>query len=134
MIFVDASALVAILNAEPEADGFIAVLDTGTPKLTSEIAVFEAAAAIARERQVSPQEAEVAVRALLVEADIEMLAITTDIGGMAIEAFQKYGKGRHPSRLNMGDCFAYACAKSKGASLLYKGEDFPLTDMVAATA
>lgn len=131
MIFVDASALVAILNAEPEADDFIAVLETGTPKLTSEIAVFEATASIARERQVSPQEAEVAVRVLLAEADIEMLAITTDIGGMAIEAFQKYGKGRHPSRLNMGDCFAYACARSRGARLLYKGDDFPLTDITS---
>ena len=134
MIFVDASALVAVLNAEPEADSFIAVLETETPKLTSEIAVFEAAAAIARERQVSPQQAEAAVRALLVEAQIEMLAITTDIGGMAIEAFQMYGKGRHPARLNMGDCFAYACARSRGASLLYKGDDFPLTDMALAQA
>lgn len=132
MIFVDASALVAVLNDEPEADDFIAVLETETPKLTSEIAVFEAAAALSRERQVSPQEAEAAVRALLTEADIEMLAITTEIGGMAIEAFQTYGKGRHPARLNLGDCFAYACARSRGARLLYKGDDFPLTDMVSA--
>jgi len=113
VIFVDASALVAILNDEPEAAAFIAVLETETPKLTSEIAVFEAAAAIARERQVSPQEAESAVRALVTEADLEILAITVDIGGLAIEAFQKYGKGRHPARLNMGDCFAYACARSR---------------------
>ena len=132
MIFVDASALVAVLNDEPEAAAFIAVLETETTKLTSEIAVFEAAAAIARERQVPSQDAESAVRALVTEADIEILAITTDIGGMAIEAFQKYGKGRHPARLNMGDCFAYACARSRGARLLYKGDDFPLTDMASA--
>lgn len=48
---------------------------------------------------------------------------------LAQEAARKYGRGRHSAALNMGDCFAYACAKSLGATLLYKGDDFTKTDL-----
>jgi ribonuclease VapC len=47
----------------------------------------------------------------------------------AIMAAHRYGRGRHPARLNMGDCFAYACAKTNAARLLYKGDDFSKTDL-----
>ena len=50
---------------------------------------------------------------------------------LALEAHARFGRGRHPARLNMGDCFAYACARSRGVPLLYKGEDFALTDIEA---
>ena len=50
----------------------------------------------------------------------------------ALEAHARFGKGVHPAKLNMGDCFAYACARVHGAPLLYKGEDFALTDIEAA--
>ena len=50
----------------------------------------------------------------------------------AIRAFERFGRGRHPARLNMGDCFAYACAEDLGLPLLFKGEDFPLTDIGVA--
>ena len=48
---------------------------------------------------------------------------------MALDAFQRFGKGHHPASLNMGDCFAYACAKTNSARLLYKGNDFANTDL-----
>ena len=48
---------------------------------------------------------------------------------LAIDAHARYGKGRHRAALNMGDCFAYACAKANDAKLLYKGEDFSKTDL-----
>jgi ribonuclease VapC len=48
---------------------------------------------------------------------------------LAIEAHSRYGKGRHPAALNLGDCFAYACAKANGARLLYVGDDFAKTDL-----
>ena len=51
------------------------------------------------------------------------------VAEMAAEAYVQYGKGRHPAALNMGDCFAYACAKANGARLLYRGEDFAKTDL-----
>lgn len=47
----------------------------------------------------------------------------------AIDAYARYGKGRHPAALNMGDCHAYACAKAHGARLLFKGDDFSRTDI-----
>jgi ribonuclease VapC len=48
---------------------------------------------------------------------------------IALDAYQIYGKGRHKAQLNMGDCFAYACAKTNNARLLYKGDDFSKTDL-----
>jgi ribonuclease VapC len=48
---------------------------------------------------------------------------------IAIRAFSQFGKGRHPARLNLGDCFSYACAKEHGLRLLYKGADFAQTDL-----
>ncbi|TAJ33989.1 MAG: hypothetical protein EPO59_03255 [Bosea sp. (in: a-proteobacteria)] len=51
---------------------------------------------------------------------------------LAFEAYARYGKGRHPARLNMGDCAAYALAKAQGWPLLYKGADFSETDIERA--
>jgi len=51
---------------------------------------------------------------------------------IAINAFDRYGKSRHPAALNFGDCFAYACARHAGVPLLYKGDDFPQTDIETA--
>jgi ribonuclease VapC len=51
---------------------------------------------------------------------------------LAREAFKRYGKGRHPAKLNFGDCMAYALAKETGEELLFKGDDFSLTDITAA--
>jgi len=132
MIFVDASAIVAILNDEPESAGFLAVLETDDHKLTSPIALFEAAAAITRERQISPSEAAEAVRSILTEAEVTIEPITEQIGIRAIEAFEKFGKGRYPARLNLGDCFAYAFARVYDAKLLFKGDDFIHTDIASA--
>jgi ribonuclease VapC len=50
---------------------------------------------------------------------------------VAVEAFRRFGRGRHPARLNIGDCFAYALAKTTGEPLLFKGADFGRTDVVA---
>jgi ribonuclease VapC len=132
MIFVDASAIVAILNEEPESARFIAILDTDDHKTTSPIALFEAAAAITRERQISPSEAACAVQAFLAEAEVTVEPITERISIVAIEAFDRFGKGRHRARLNLGDCFAYACARAHNAELLFKGDDFAHTDMSSA--
>ena len=134
MIFVDASAIVAILNQEPEAAEFIHILESEDDKITSPIAVFEAAAAVTRERRISPTEAAAVVRMLLMEASVMVAPINEQIGAVAVEAFEQFGKGRHPARLNMGDCFAYAGAKAHGARLLFKGDDFGRTDAVAASA
>jgi uncharacterized protein with PIN domain len=60
---------------------------------------------------------------------VEIIPITPDIGRGAIRAFERFGRGQHPARLNMGDCFAYACARSLDVPLLFKGDDFSQTDI-----
>lgn len=63
---------------------------------------------------------------------IEVVGVPPEAGAVAVQAFDTYGKGRHPAALNFGDCFAYACARHHGLPLMFKGSDFPLTDIEAA--
>lgn len=67
------------------------------------------------------------------EFDIRLVDIGAAEADAAIDAHQRFGKGRHVARLNMGDCFAYACAKLHADLILFKGEDFIHTDLKDAT-
>ena len=129
-LFVDASAIVAMLAHEPEARELARALDNATELLWSPIVRWEAAAALMRIRSVAPW----AARANILDFGREWAFTLVPIGeredDIAFEAFRVYGKGSgHPARLNMGDCFAYACAKTNDARLLYKGDDFSATDL-----
>jgi ribonuclease VapC len=132
-MFVDASAIVAILTREPEADALTDILDQARSATTSPIAVFEAALGICRKRHASVEEAEQDVGEFLEMAGVRMVAITDKEAHTALAAFSRYGKGRgHPAQLNLGDCFAYAMAKNAQITLLFKGEDFDKTDIQPA--
>lgn len=134
-MFVDASAIVAILTREPDADALADALEAARLPITSPIAVFEAVLGICRKHHASVAEARVDVQEFLAAADIRTVSITDKEAETALEAFARYGKGRgHPAQLNMGDCFAYATAKNHRASLLFKGEDFNKTDIRPAIA
>jgi ribonuclease VapC len=129
-MFVDASAIVAILTREAEADALADRLDGAAGCITSPIAVFEAALAICRKHQASVAEAQGDVREFLDIARISVVAVAPADGDAALDAFARYGKGRnHPAQLNLADCFTYAMAKSHGVPLLFKGEDFDKTDI-----
>ena len=131
MTFVDASAIVAILTREPEADALVNMLDEAQKPITSPVAVFEATLGICRKRHVSVEEAAEDIREFLDLARIELIPITRRETDTALVAFSRYGKGRgHPAQLNLGDCFAYAMAKNHRASLLFKGNDFNQTDVL----
>jgi ribonuclease VapC len=135
MTFVDASAIVAILTREPEADALANTLDEAQKPITSPVAVFEATLGICRKRHASIEEAEADVREFLELARIELIPITRREADTALVAFSRYGKGRgHPAQLNLGDCFAYAMAKNHRASLLFKGNDFNQTDILIEAA
>jgi ribonuclease VapC len=128
-MFVDASAIVAILTGEPEADTLADVLDAARLPITSAVAVFEAGLGICRKRHASLAEALNDVREFLETASIKTVSITSREADAALDAFARYGKGRgHPAQLNMGDCFAYAATKNYRASILFKGDDFTKTD------
>ena len=120
-MFVDASAIVAILSREPEADALADLLDAARAPITSPIAFFEAALGICRKRHASVEEAAEDVHEFLEVAGIELIPITAKEAETALSAFSRYGKGRgHPAQLNLGDCFAYAAAKNHRRALLFR--------------
>lgn len=96
------------------------------------MAIYEAVLAVSRVRRISVDRAENLVERLLAAAGIQNVPISAEIGRLAIEAFARFGRGKHPARLNMGDCFAYACARSLGVPMLCKGGDFAQTDIELA--
>lgn len=129
-MFVDASALVAILTSETGSDELLDRLELASDRCTSAIAVYETVLALCRKRQSHVDIVQADLSAFLKAADIHLVAIPPEAGVRAIEAFARYGKGTgHPAQLNMGDCFAYAMATIQAAPLLFKGNDFSRTDL-----
>jgi ribonuclease VapC len=70
---------------------------------------------------------------LIYRAAVEVVSFTADQAEMARRAWRRFGKGRHPAGLNLGDCFAYALSRTSGEPLLFKGSDFSQTDVLAVT-
>ena len=131
-MFIDASALTALLTDENDARELLARLQQNRKRMTSPLAAWEAAIAVARVLDLPTNEAGQAVDDYLALMGIEMIAVPPETARLALDAFERYGKGRHPARLNFGDCFAYACARHFGQPLMFKGSDFPQTDIEAA--
>jgi ribonuclease VapC len=131
-MFVDASAIVAILTREPEASDLTNRLERAVRPLTSAIAIFEATLGLRRKHHASVQEAEADITAFIKAARIEPVPVTPADASLALDAFARYGKGTgHPAQLNLGDCFSYALATSHRAPLLFKGDDFSKTDITS---
>lgn len=128
-MFVDASAMIAMLVGEPGAVQLADDLAAAGNRMTSAIAVYETVTALCRIRSYSVPEARDVVARFLSAGDIRIVPIGDAEMDIALTAFDHLGKGRHPAALNMGDCFAYAVAKSHGVALLYKGDDFSKTDL-----
>jgi ribonuclease VapC len=128
-MFLDASALTAILAPEEDGEALADRLAGVEHCLVSALAIWETTVALARIRQSPIEVAKTLVDEFLAEIGAEILPIDTAIGAIALDAFARFGKGRHPAALNMGDCFAYACAKAQGQPLLCKGDDFARTDI-----
>lgn len=139
-MFVDASVLVAIINREDGWKDFVERLQMSeSPVIVSALGQYEAVAAIARASSQATglpvdasliHEAHQTVDDLCAQIGASEIEISSAIGRLAIDAAARYGKiVRHKAALNFGDCFAYACAKSLGVPLLYKGNDFAQTDL-----
>jgi ribonuclease VapC len=84
---------------------------------------------LAAKLDITPRLAEARYELLLREAEMVEVAMPPMIGPVAVGAFLRFGKGRHPARLNFADCLAYACARGFGARLLFKGDNFSKTDV-----
>jgi ribonuclease VapC len=127
---VDTSALAAILFDEPDAEQFEAAIESDPVRLISAATLVEASLVVdKRFGEVGRNELD----ALLLEAGFEVVAFSQEQANIAREALRTYGKGSHPAALNLGDCFAYALAQTSGEPLLFKGQDFPRTDVRAVT-
>lgn len=131
-MFVDASAWTAVILREPERERFRINLADAEVILTSPIAIWETVRAVARATGDTVQDVGAAFAALRAGIGARVVEIGVVESQLALDTHARFGKGNHPAKLNMGDCFAYACAKVHGAPLLYKGEDFALTDIEAA--
>ncbi len=129
MIVVDASAVCAILLREDEAPDISTVLYESSGVLIGPIQIWEAAVAV--ELRLGPSGLQ-QVESFLGRARVDVATIDAGTTAVAFSAWRRFGKGRHPARLNLGDCFAYALAKSRNLPLLYKGRDFGLTDLKSA--
>jgi ribonuclease VapC len=131
-MFLDASAIIAIIASEDDAISIAARLAQARDVQTSAMAIWEAVVALARIGSASLDEATALVERLLGDANATIVSIDRTTGQEALRAFARYGKGRHPAALNMGDCFAYACTRQLATTLLCKGNDFPQTDIEVA--
>lgn len=132
MIYVDASAIVAMILGEPDAADLASALDDGDSAITSALAIYEASLAIARVNAIPAAVAKDEIHLTLSRMSIAVAPIDASQGDIAVSAFDRFGKGRHPAALNMGDCFAYACTIAHEARILFKGQDFSQTDLPSA--
>lgn len=142
MLFIDASVVVAILAEEPDSADLMEQLEKeGGPFFISAIVRMEATLSLTRRLAEAsgkdkPATADMFDKAcrLVDQFTVDLAARETtidgEVGSLALDAAQRFGKiVNHPARLNMGDCFAYACAKANRLRLAYKGDDFSQTDM-----
>jgi ribonuclease VapC len=133
-MIVDASAVLAILLDEPEAERFAeAIADADAPRIAAPN-WFEVAMRLETAARDEPGAAERASGKLAAYTDVllRVVPFTQAHAELARDAFRRFGKGRHKAGLNFGDCIAYAVARSEQMPLLHKGNDFVFTDIEPA--
>lgn len=129
-MIVDSSALVAILKNEPEADQFNTMLAKAETVAMSTASYVEVSIVI--DRTANPVLSQ-RLDDLLANYSVNLVPFSEHQARLARVAYREFGKhSGHPAKLNFGDCFAYALAKERGEPLLFKGDDFGQTDVVAA--
>lgn len=127
MIAIDSSAVIAILNAEPERAAFLRAIESSDGCFVSAVTLLEVRMVI---RSRFGADALNDLATLLAEAAAEVVPFDAEQADLAFDAFKRYGKGMGSgARLNMGDCASYALARHLGLRLLFKGNDFTATDI-----
>ena len=125
---IDTSALLAILQDEPERRSFNEAIEAADARLMS-VANFVEVSIVLEMRYGAEGVRDLD---LFVErAGIQLISVDVEQARAARRAFSRFGKGRHTAGLNYGDCFAYALAIVLGEPLLYKGSDFAQTDVAS---
>ena len=124
---IDTSALVAILQDEPERRAFNRAIEAAE-RLAMSAAAFVEVSMIIESRFGSDGIRDLDL--FIAKANIELVPVDAEQAHIARTAFRDYGKRRHRAGLNFGDCFSYALAKALDEPLLFKGRDFSSTDIV----
>lgn len=127
MIVADTSAIIAVLTSEPERESFTEIMALEGEVLISTASAVEVLMVATGKGDVVYQ----AAVAFFAEAHIQLVPLDTTQMRAAADAFRRFGKGRHPAGLNFGDTFSYALASTRALPLLFKGNDFSLTDILA---
>lgn len=127
-VVVDTSAIIACLTGEPERPQFMRILALAERRVMSSVNLLEARIVVTGSKSLPRSWLD----DFLNNEVIDIVPFDEPLSDLAFEAYGRYGKGRHPARLNMGDCAAYALAKARGWPLLYKGDDFSETDIERA--
>lgn len=130
-MILDASALMAIILGEPDAEHVLSLM-SGAAELGVSAATVVEAVIVAEAK--GGREAADDLEALLADLECVIVPLDEDQAVVAAEAWRRFGKGRHPAALNLGDCFSYGAAKALGRPLLFKGDDFAQTDISARDA
>ncbi len=126
---IDTSVLIAIALDEPDAESWQHLIDVAPIRLVSVASVLEAAIVL---RHRFGADGTRRLDELLTRLTMDVVAVDAIQLRWARFAVETYGRGQHPAKLNFGDCFSYALAKSSGEPILYKGTDFSLTDLATA--
>ncbi len=125
-VVLDTSAVLALLQDEKEAERILAALVDAEVRRISAATVVEAGIVLqARYDDHGERELDL----FLERAEVEVIPFSEEHAQLARQAFRRFGKGRHPAALNLGDCFAYALAVALDQPLLFVGTDFPATDV-----
>jgi ribonuclease VapC len=126
---IDSSAFIAILLGEPEQAAFVDAITADPTRIAGAPTLLETSIVILNRLG---EAGLTEFRAFYARAAIQTAGFEPEQLDLAIDAFRRFGKGRHPASLNYGDCFSYALAKATGEPLLFKGHDFPHTDIRSA--
>ena len=128
-MIVDTSAVLAVLFDEPDAERYVRAL-AGASRCRMSVVSFLEAAIVLESRAGAAAGPDLDL--LLERAPIELEPVTLEHAQAARRAWQRFGRGNHRAALNFGDCFAYALAEATREPLLFKGQDFTLTDIDTA--
>ena len=123
---IDTSAIVAILFDEPDQRRYGDAIEAATVRLVSAVTRVELAFVIEGRKREAGREG---LERFFQLTGAEIVAVTPQQAEIAVDAFRRFGRGRHPASLNIGDCFSYALAAATDHTLLFKGDDFIHTDI-----
>lgn len=126
---VDSSALIAVVMGEPERRAFIEAIVGADVRLVAAPTLLETNLVLLSR---AGEGRLLDLHEFCVRGSVETVPFGPEHVALALDAFRRFGKGRHPAGLNFSDCFSYALAKATGEPLLFKGDDFTRTDLTAA--